>query len=372
MRASKLGALKSGVAALSLVFTGAGATLDPRITFSRASTATFVGSNGLIQSAAINAPRFDYNPSTLAARGLLIEEQRTNLALWSSDLTNVLWVKTAMTTALTATGPDGVANSATTLTATLGNATALQTIVSASAARVTSAWIKRRTGSGVIQMTQDNGVTWTAVTVTAGWTQVQIPSATAANPIIGFRIVTNADAVDVALVNHEQGTFATSAIPTTTATVTRSADVASMTGTNFSSWYNASAGTFVAVGDFSGSVGALMDVDNSTTELLSLEIGTGTGTRAITTAGNVFNQITGPASTANAVHKMAVAYAASNFGLSVDGSAPATQLTGAVPSPVALRIGQLSPYSAWLNGHVQSITYYNTRKSNAELQALST
>ena len=34
-------------------------TLDPRITFTRASSGTFTGSNGLIQSAAINAPRFD-------------------------------------------------------------------------------------------------------------------------------------------------------------------------------------------------------------------------------------------------------------------------------------------------------------------------
>jgi hypothetical protein len=53
-------------------------------TFTRASTATFVGSNGLIQSAAIDDPRFDHDPVTLSCKGLLIEESRTNSVLNSN------------------------------------------------------------------------------------------------------------------------------------------------------------------------------------------------------------------------------------------------------------------------------------------------
>ena len=45
--------------------------LNPDITFSRTSSATFVGINGLIQAASTNRPRFDYNPKTLALNGLL-------------------------------------------------------------------------------------------------------------------------------------------------------------------------------------------------------------------------------------------------------------------------------------------------------------
>ena len=50
------------------------APLDPRITFTRASTATYTDASGTIQTAAINAPRWDYDPVTHALRGLLIEE----------------------------------------------------------------------------------------------------------------------------------------------------------------------------------------------------------------------------------------------------------------------------------------------------------
>ena len=58
--------------------------LDPRIAFSRASSATFVGQNGLIQTAPIDAPRFDYNPSSLALNGLLIEQGSVNQQLDSN------------------------------------------------------------------------------------------------------------------------------------------------------------------------------------------------------------------------------------------------------------------------------------------------
>jgi hypothetical protein len=78
------------------------------ITFTRSTTATFVGSNGLIQSAAINAPRFDFNPATLAPNGLLMEEQRVNLMTYSEQFDNAGWSKTNSTiTANATTAPDG-------------------------------------------------------------------------------------------------------------------------------------------------------------------------------------------------------------------------------------------------------------------------
>src|ERR1700760_5005365 len=56
-----------------------GSAFDPRISFARASSATYFDNTGIMRVAATNVPRVDYDPITLAVRGLLIEEQRTNL-----------------------------------------------------------------------------------------------------------------------------------------------------------------------------------------------------------------------------------------------------------------------------------------------------
>jgi len=79
-------------ASLNLDFTASN-TLDSRITFTRATTATYFNSSGVLSTAASGEARFDYNPTTLAARGLLIEEQRTNSELYSEDFANAHWQK---------------------------------------------------------------------------------------------------------------------------------------------------------------------------------------------------------------------------------------------------------------------------------------
>jgi hypothetical protein len=107
---------------------------------------------------------------------VLVEEARTNLCLYSDDFTNAAWVKSNLTAAKTATGPDGVANSASTLTATAANATAQQDITSASAARITSMFVKRRTGTGAVTLSQGQTTGSELVTNggfatdTTGWT----------------------------------------------------------------------------------------------------------------------------------------------------------------------------------------------------------
>ena len=177
------------------------------------------GDNVVTGAAAYFGPRFDY-PGGVAA-GLLIEESRTNIALWNRDLTNAAWTKTNVTAALNQTGIDGTANSASTITASAGNGTVLQAITLASSQRFQSTFTKRITGTGTVNMTTDGGATWTAITVTGSWARVSIPAQTVTNPSIGFQIVTNGDAIAVDYVQNENGAFATSPIYTTTASVTR-------------------------------------------------------------------------------------------------------------------------------------------------------
>lgn len=199
-------------------------------TFTRANaTASRFDKYGDLESPmAANAPRVDYNPLTLAVKGLYAEGPATNVVIHCRDLTNAAWVKTNATAVKDQTGIDRVANSASKLTATAANATALQTITLASSARMQSTYIKRVTGSGVIEMTQDNGLTWTAVTVTAGWTRVKIAEQTLANPVVGFRIVTSGDAIALDGVQNEdsRGT-PTSVIMTAATALSRGADTPS-------------------------------------------------------------------------------------------------------------------------------------------------
>jgi len=84
-------------------------TTDGQLTFSRASTATRVNASGLIETVASNVPRLDYLGSTCPK--LLLEPQRTNLFTYSEQINNAAWTKTECTiTANTAISPDGYTN----------------------------------------------------------------------------------------------------------------------------------------------------------------------------------------------------------------------------------------------------------------------
>ena len=122
--------------ALDLDFTTG--TLDSRVMFTRTTTGTYVNSSGVIASAAIDAARFDYDPATLDPRGLLLEEQRTNIVLHRLISPMPPGARPMSRRLRTARRQHGVANSASKLhiTATAGNGTCLQAITLASFAAV--------------------------------------------------------------------------------------------------------------------------------------------------------------------------------------------------------------------------------------------
>ena len=83
-------------------------TLDPRITFTRASKASYYDSDGLLKLADNSKARFDHDPVTGESKGLLIEESRTNLLQYSENFENSAWGKNnANITPNTTTAPDG-------------------------------------------------------------------------------------------------------------------------------------------------------------------------------------------------------------------------------------------------------------------------
>jgi hypothetical protein len=366
--------LRAGGNAGGIAFDFRSGALDPRISFTRASAGWYFDSAGNLVQASTNEPRFDYDPTTLQARGLLIESASTNIAPYSRDFTNAAWAKTNITAALDVTGITGVANSASRLTATAGNGTALQTITSASATHITSFYVRRITGTGTVEITQDNGATWTAITITAAWQRFNVPAATVANPVIGFRLGTNGDVIAVDVAQCEVRSAPSSPIITTAATVTRANEPAFIT--TLSPWFNATEGTMFVEClpiDATQTSSAFLITSGSQSNEYRIRFSGSTFGAVIAEsgAGITFSYI--PATSGNIIYKGALAYAANNSAAAVNGVGSGTDTSVTLPTGVTVaRIGVGSGgVASFMNGWISRIAYYPTRLSNATLQALT-
>ena len=84
-----------------------GANKGSNFTASRATTATRVNENGLIESVAVNVPRIDYTNGNCPS--ILVETQRTNLINYSEELDNGSWIDSRgiVVTPNTDISPDG-------------------------------------------------------------------------------------------------------------------------------------------------------------------------------------------------------------------------------------------------------------------------
>ena len=233
-----------------------------------------------------SAPRFDHNPTTGESLGLLVEEARTNLALRSEEFSAATWVKTSSTvTANTGSAPDGTTTADTFTRTTTGPNYVTQNFTKAASAiqYTCSVFAKQSVGNfcairlqGTYPSRVDvvfnlsSATISTAATAFGSFTGPSASITPYANGWYRLTVTGTSDAT-IGLAIHasfnsngavidgndsvsnsagllwgaqlEAGAFATSYIPTTTATVTRAADVASITGTNFSSWYNQTEGT---------------------------------------------------------------------------------------------------------------------------------
>jgi hypothetical protein len=340
----------------------------PGFTSTRASTAWGFGSDGLLQSFASNVARLVYDPVTLASLGILAEEARTNVALWNRDLTNAAWVKAGVTAAKDQTGIDGVANSASSLTATGPAATILQTIVLASSTRQQSAWVKRITGTGVVNMTTD-GATWTAVTVTAGWTRVTIPAQdTVVNPVLGFQIITSGDAIAVDFVQNERGTGASSEIATTTTEVTRASDAPRLT-------QNFSAPLSVITEFRQNWIGpdqrAVSISDGSTNNRVLISLSN--GVPAFQTRSGAVQQANitlGSAASVGEILKIAARVSTNDVQAARGGTLGAADVSAT--NPTGLTRVDFGPTDlTQINGTISRIRIYNRALSDAEMQSLT-
>jgi hypothetical protein len=259
--------------------------IDSRITFSRASTAYRNNQGGIMGSVAANVARLEHDPATLKSLGLLIEEQRTNYAQATEDIDNASYWTYANATRATnsTTAPDGT-TTADTWTATAGSASTLLSTSNATGAgaTVTNTFrIKKKDLDWIaIQCRAPNAshfarVFFNITTLAVGsnsqtgtqcvyvansasvkelpndWREISATFTTTVATTTGAGLnmasadgnvssgISAGNGYYIWGVNNQVGAFPTSYIPATTAAVTRSADVATVTGSNFTGIYNA-------------------------------------------------------------------------------------------------------------------------------------
>ncbi len=201
-------------------------------TFTRASVAETVLSNGLQGQVSTGTPRSIYSASGIYL-GYYSEAAGTQLVTPTAsirDMTNAAWTLGAtMTAEFNQVGADGAVSSATLLTggAVAATNTAFQTLVAAASSRTYSALITRVTGTGIVNITQNAGTAYTDITAqlnTIGFVLVQL-TGSLLNAAFGIQVVTSGDQVRVDMNQFEAGAFATSRM--LAAGAARAADVLS-------------------------------------------------------------------------------------------------------------------------------------------------
>ena len=297
-----------------------------KVDVTRSGIATFVGSNGLIQSATADTQRIDYSSGV---PGLLVEEARTNLLLNSlidgTPLGTQAVVVTATAHTLSFYGDGSV--------------------------DLTGAHTATVNGSGVYP-------TRTTLTFT--------PSAGA---------LTLTVTGEVQFAQLEAGAFPTSYIPTTSATVTRNADVATMTGTNFSDWYNQTEGSFaVQANVYSLSAfNRLLSVDDTTSDnRMEIYSNTSSAIRYLVETSDVSQGNIAPENTikAQTIFNLAFGYKQNNDAIALNGGAVVLDTSVLIPTVTQMQIGFSTASGAFpMSGHVHKILYWPKRLTNSALQA---
>jgi hypothetical protein len=370
----------------------------------------------VLLTAASGVARFDHNPITFESLGLLVEEQRTNSLTYSDDFADAAWTKTrASITSNTIVAPDGTLTGDKLVENTDNNTHDIQFSFSATSGTTYTWSIYAKKGNRNLRLFAPSAVFTTAFSVvfdlTAGtatpavtgsvgfitdvgngWYRcgmTQTATATASGAFT-FSLLDGTtrtytgngyDGIYIWGAQLEEGAFPTSYIPTVAATVTRNADAASMTGTNFSSWYRADEGTLY------GELVARGSATNDESQI-SISDGTTSNTFGISWVGSTFNrygafmvtsgsgQLTGVnqstgASPRNTNIKAAFTYKTNDAIAAFSGTLTAADTVLTLPVVNQLVFASGAGTTRFLNGTIKKIAYYPSRLPDAQLQALT-
>jgi hypothetical protein len=359
-------------------------------------------------SSANSAPRFDhtYDGTSWISKGLLIEEQRTNQATDSGSLSTG-WGLVDLTRSSPGTyvAPDGSTGATLFYPSTSGtqrrlykgvvSTNVISFFAKAAGKRfvylITAGYADQAffdlqnktvtyTPAGKTATIQDVGNGWCRISLYDGgfsYTQIGISDASGSTSVTS----NGTDGVLIWGAQAEIGAFPTSYIPTTSASATRSADVCQITGSDFSSFWNASEGSFAVEYDRLSSSTTwshsswIFDANNGTANERILVLGNPSGpVEQAYIRDNGGDQVISNIGTAVSgvqQSRLAIGFKLNDFAGTVNGSAVATDLTMTMPSPTKIDIGYASYItSTELNGHIARLRYFNERLTDKQLEDL--
>jgi hypothetical protein len=342
-----------------------------------------------VTSAAYYGPRRDFDPVTLACKGLLVEEPRTNFLLYSSAFDQADWLKLAggtgvvpTVTADQGTAPDGT-STADRVQFNRGAGTTGADISRlfqdytdpGSGVATNTVWLKSYDGVSSFTVMFQNGSGSSTLTVTGSWQRFSIAStSTSANFQLRLQGDTTPQTADLLVwgAQGEYGSFATSYIPTTgAATATRNADVASVSTQAFP--YSATEGSVVINLQHMTSPSP---ANQAHWQIISPSniLGTDRYQNATSMAvrGLGLNVDTGKTLTTN-VAKVGTSFTTTEVNLLINGGTAYTNTSasGTLSGATSLQIGNTSN-AYQLNGWVRQLTYLPRKLSVSELQTRTT
>jgi hypothetical protein len=352
------------------------------LSVTRATTATRVNSAGLIESVAVNVPRLDYTNGSCPS--ILVEPQRTNLALYSEDVSNSNWLKVNSISFSSNAGvaPNGT-NTADAIYANLTSSILRQVInVTAGQQYTFSVYLKKLDGSPNSVLRIEDQIppynsTLLDYTPTNEWQKFSV-TRTAGVGVSQVTIDVFPDSVSNGSVlfwgaQLEQGSYATSYIPTTSASITRNADVISKTG--ISSLIGQTEGTIFVDIDYvkndGGTYLSIEDWDNL--ELIRLYTIGGAENITIQIYNNA-NIYIAPLFTPTIGQRYKIAFAYSLIGCSfyINGNLiDSVSSSLSIPTCNNVRIGSFTNEQE-MNSFVNNACVWKTRLTNAELAELTT
>jgi molybdopterin-binding protein len=175
----------------------------------------------------------------------------------------------------------------------------------------------------------------------------------------------------------ETGSVATTYIPTTTAAVSRAADVISASGALVSGLIGQTEGTIYAEVDLRNWIasGRILTCSNGTSnERIMIQVGANRTLQAIvTTASADVVDISTASGQVNGVYKCALTYASGDFAFYVNGTQIGTDSSGGVPACTSVFLGKIgtSASTNFLNDRIRAAALYTTRLSNDQLAELT-